>query len=307
MSDWKSLREMIGDVIPFVMAAEAGSFRRAASQLGLTPAAMSKAIQRLEDELGMALFHRTTRHLSLTEAGAALLEHSREALHSLREGKQHLERKRQAIEGDLWISLPHILGRPLARALPRWLEAYPETTIRLQLSDHYSDLIGEGIDIALRMGSLADSSLVVRRLLETRWVLVASPSYLARRGLPVTLEDLSQHEVLFFRSKEGHRVKWRFPDAAPSGWLEEKAIRVDVDQGDLLREMALAGCGIAQVLSFMVCDALKSGALVELLPQSSRVGLTIHALCLPQTAKSPKIRAALEFLQSAFSAFASSP
>lgn len=300
--------DLFDGIVPFVHAARARSFRVAAEQLGVTSAAISKAVKRLEAELGVRLLHRTTRKVSLSDEGARFLARCEDAMAQVLAGRDEAATAHTVARGELVVSASYVLGPTLVARLPRLLSRYPGLRLDLRLTDRRVRLVDERIDVALRVGPMPDSTLVARKLLEPRLVTVASPGYLARHGTPATPAALAEHACLRFRSPRGKGVGWVFLDA-PGGTPQavEVPARVDVDQGTLLVDAALAGAGIAQVFDFMVDQALREGRLVEVLRDVRAPGPAIHGVVLPGQQGTPKVRAFLEFAAQALGRAPSSP
>ncbi len=290
------MADLFDGIIPFVHAAEERSFRRAAERLGVTPAAISKAVQRLEARLGVRLLERTTRQVRLTDEGALYVARCREAMRQVEAGRESIARARGVPRGELTVSLPFVLGASLLRLLPRFTALYPGLQVHLRLSDRRSRLVDERVDVAIRVGELKDAALIARRILSTRWVTVAAPAYLSRRGAPERPEVLADHECLTFRSPRGKLVPWTF--RGEDGGVRTLTVSgsVDVDQGELLVTGALAGLGIAQAFSFMTEEHIQGGRLLEVLRPFAAEGPAIHALFLPSQRSSPKVRAFVDFL-----------
>ena len=295
------MRDLFDGVLAFVAVAEEQSFRSAAKRLGLTPAAVSKAIARLEEDVGGPLLKRTTRRVSLSPAGALFLPRCQEAVGHVQAGRDAVTLAQSAARGDLRVTLPFVLADFVVARLPTFATRYPSIRVRLRLSDRFADLVDAGIDVAIRVGDLEDSSLVARRLMTSRWATVAAPSYLARRGVPRQTADLADHNCLVFRSTRGRPSAWVFRDTRsgrgtvaikPSGNLE-------VDQGELLVRAAIEGLGICQVFHHMVTEALRDGRLVEILADHTVEGPPIHAVCLPSLRRDPRIRAFVDHLAQA--------
>lgn len=287
-------------ILPFVHTARALSFRAAAEQLGVTSAAVSKAVKRLEATLGVALLHRTTRTVSLSDEGARFLAHCEHALAHVQAGRDELEAARRVPRGELTVTLSHVLGSFLIARLPRLRARYPRLRVNLRLTDRRTRLVDDRIDVALRMAPLPDSSLVARKVISPRWATVAAPDYLARRGTPQDPDGLAEHACLRFRSPRGKAVPWTFADADGRPYAHEVSGDVDVDQGPLLVDAALAGLGVAQVFDFMAREPLRTGRLVEVLSDHAAPGPEVFALVLPQQRKAPKVRAFLDFVTEAF-------
>lgn len=286
------MSDLFDGVLPFVHTARALSFRQAADELGVSPTAISKAVKRLEERLGVQLLHRTTRRVALSDEGTLFLARCEDAIAHLRAGRESVAAAQKAPRGELRVAASFVLGTLLTRVLPRFLIRYPELQVELRFSDRHSRLVDEHIDVALRVGELADSSLIARRLATTRWVTVASPEYLAREGTPGALADLAHHRCLCFRSPRGKAHPWAFEGAA--------RFEVDgplvLDQGELLVTAALGGAGVTQVFDFMAREHLASGRLVEVLEHEATDGPPIHALALPGRRRSAKVRAFLDFV-----------
>lgn len=290
-------------VLPFVATAEERSFSRAARRLGVTTAAVSKAIAKLESEVGVRLLNRSSRHVALTPEGTAYLQRCRAALLEMEAGREQLARARAVVEGTLTVSLSIILGRPVVHRLPELAARWPALTFRLSFTDRLARLLEEQVDVAVRIGALADSSLVAKKLRTPRWVLAAAPAYLARRGTPRSAAELGRHDTIKFVDPGGAVVEWtlRSRRHGRPGTLPTPSTLL-LDNGDLLLEAAAAGLGICQTLDFMVDAQLREGRLVEVLPELSAAGPAIHALSLPGRHETPKVRVFLDFLEDALGA-----
>ncbi len=291
--------DLFTGVLPFVRTAEAQSFRRAAEELGVTTAAISKAVAKLEERLGAKLLVRTSRSVALTPEGRAYLERCREAVDSLLAGREQLEQAASQPRGEVRLTLSPILGRIVVPALPRLASRYPNLRVRLTNTDRVSRLGSEHLDLAIRIGHHEDSSLVSRTLHRPRWVTVASPGYLARHGAPQAPEDLARHACLRFVGPSGKPTAWTF-----SG--REGTLAVDgpltSDHGEQLVDAAVAGLGVAQAMSFMVHEPLRDGRLVQVLDGFEAEAPTVHAVSTPERAKTPNVRACVAFLADLFAA-----
>ncbi|MFG6461208.1 LysR family transcriptional regulator [Roseateles sp. DXS20W] len=283
----------------FVAAAEAGSFSAAARRLGLGPVQASATVARLERELGVRLFERTTRRLRLTEAGAQWLPHARQLLAAWEDGQTALRDAAgdaQPLSGRLRISLPSDVGR---QHLWRWIEdfiaAEPPADggvqLELRLSDRVADLVQEPVDFAVRYGEPPDSGLVALPLAPAnRRVLCASPAYLARHGAPRTPADLRAHDCLRWRLGDSVHGRWRF--TSPDG----EACAVDVsgsrtaDDGGLVREWALRGLGLAYKSWLDTADDLAAGRLVALLPGWLGEPAPLHWMAVGRHRMTPALR-----------------
>jgi len=290
--------DLFSGVLPFLHTAEERSFRKAAAHLGVTTAAVSKAVARLEAELGTTLLNRTSRHVSLTPEGAAFLEHCREAVTRLQAGRELVAQAQKVAEGELKVSMPLILGRVVVPELGRLAARHPRLSFNLSLTDRFSRMAEEGVDVAIRIGELEDSSLVSRTLRVPQWVTVASPAYLGRSGTPRHYKELERHACLKFVTPSGTSREWEFRDrrdARPLTVRTPDTFRID--HGELLVEAAVSGLGICQAFDFMVTEHLRAGRLVEVLAPYAAEGPPIRALCLPRRQSTPRVRVFLDFLQ----------
>ena len=289
--------DLFRGVVPFVAVAEERSFRKAAARLGVSTAAVSKAISSLEEELGAALLERNNRVVALTRQGEVFFERCRTAVASVQGARAAVLESRREPHGELTLSVPFVVMRLLLPALALLRSRYPALSFVVRASDHLSRLVEESVDVAVRVGSLADSSLVARRLRRTRFVTVASPAYLARRGTPSKPELLEGHDCLVFIAPGGKPRAWWFS----TGHLPVPATVV-LDHGPTLLDGALSGLGIAQVFDFMVDEPLRDGRLVELFAPLRADGPDVHAVCAPGRRATPNVKAAFHALADAFGA-----
>ncbi len=282
-------------VVPFVAVAEEKSFRRAAQRLQVSPAAVSKAIATLEEDVGHALFTRTTRAVALTRQGELFFERCQQALAAVRGAREALASAHKEPSGRLGISVPFIAAKLLTPALALLSSRFPSLTFDVRVNDQLSRFAEEPVDVAVRIGTLATSSLVARKLQKTRLLTIASPAYLAKHGTPTRPAQLNQHHCLVIRG----------PDNKPRAfWLSsgELALRPTllVDHGPTLIDAALAGLGITQGFDFMVDELIRDGKLVELLPEFSVPGPDIFAVCPAGRRASANVRAAFDALAEVF-------
>lgn len=254
----------------FCAVVEAGSFTAAARALGLTPAAISRAIAKHEAALGVLLFRRTTRRMQLTDEGAIYFERCREGLALLESAERAVTEVESRPRGLVRVSAPTTYGHyRVAPFVARFVERYPEVEVELHVENRNVDFVTEGYDLAIRMGELGDSSLVARRLEEGAIGVFASPDYLARRGKPRSAADLERHDLLgFVRPSTGRVLPWIFQErgGAPFEISPRSRIRC---AGDFLAcvTLARAGAGLVQGFRFLVARELASGELVEVLPK----------------------------------------
>ena len=288
-----------GDIETFLMVAGEGSFAAAAKILRLTPSAVSRSIARLEERLGVALVRRTTRSLALTRAGVTYRDRMAVIVTDMIELEMGLNEAGQGPRGLLRINASPSFGNEcLIPILPRFAERHPAITLDLTLTDAIVDLVEERADIAIRIGPLRDTRLRARKLGHSRMVMVASPDYLARRGVPQTPDDLDDHDCLRFsfrRSVDGwpFRIGKRVVQRPVQG-------RYFGNSGEVVRQMAVAGCGIARHGYFHVASDLKAGRLVEVLADyNPGDGEDIHALYAAEDRSAARVRAFLDFLDEA--------
>jgi DNA-binding transcriptional LysR family regulator len=290
--------DALTDIAVFVRVVERGSFTLAADDLALSRAVVSKYLSRLEDRLGARLLHRTTRRLSLTEAGAALFEASRGALERIEEAEAAVARLQSKPRGRLRVSAPMSFGiLHLGPALADFARAHPEVILDLRLDDRFVNLVADGFDVAVRIGVLTDSSLVARKVATTRAVACASPAYLNQHGEPDTPEDLASHNCLVYSYLAD---VWRF--TAPDGREIPVAVRgnLRINNGIVLSKAALAGHGILFSPSFYVAPLLRDGSLRQILSRYKGKELGIHAVYPQSGHVPPKVRAFVDFLAQRF-------
>jgi DNA-binding transcriptional LysR family regulator len=283
----------LGDLEVFVRVIAAGSMSTAARDLGLSPAVVSKRIKRLEDKLGTRLLQRTTRQISLTEAGQGFHERVLTVLGGLEEAEAFASGRSSEVNGTLKISASTSFGRMhVAPHLKPFMEAHPDLAIHLVLSDEFTDIVGGGFDLAIRIAELNDSSLVARRLAPVRRVLCASPDYLAEHGTPATLDDLKRHRCLPAHNHESWRLE------GPSGpvTLRPEGMLI-TNSSEVIREAVIAGLGIALRSTWDVGAELKSGKLVQVLPQyeSSR-NVALSAVYPSRQFLPAKVRLFIDYL-----------
>ncbi|MEW9897121.1 LysR family transcriptional regulator [Chitinivorax sp. PXF-14] len=279
----------------FARVVEAGSFVRAAERLGISTTAASRLVADLEARLATRLLNRTTRRLSLTEAGQAYYERCQQILHDIDDAEIAVGSETRRPAGLLRLSAPFTFGhRHLAPLLLSYRAAYPEVTVEVSLSDRMIDLVEEGIDLALRITRQPAPNLVARRLAPARILPCAAPAYLARHGTPGTPAELASHNCLVY-TYGGMHTEWRF--AGPEG---DTAVRVAgslrANNGDMLRAAALAGEGIVLEPSFNIGDDLRSGRLVPLLPAYRVAALGILAVYPSRRYLSAKVRSFVDHL-----------
>jgi LysR family transcriptional regulator for bpeEF and oprC len=287
--------DLFSGVLPFVRTAEERSFGRAAVSLGVTTAAVSKAVRKLEDTLGVRLLDRSSRVVTPTREGALFLERCRQAVLTVQGARDALAGTRREPQGEIAVTLSFVLAPLVVPRLARLGAQYPRLIFRMHVTDRLVRLADESYDVAIRMGELADSTLVSRRLRRTRWVTVASPGYLARVAAPRDPADLQRHNCLRFVAPNGKPREWTFLDGKREVVVPTRG-NLLIDHGLHLLAGAEAGMGLCQVLDFMVDARLADGALVEVLRPFSAAGPSIHALMTPARASSANVRAFTRFL-----------
>ncbi len=282
----------------FTTTVEAGSFAAAARRLRVTPSAVSRRIAGLERELGVPLFFRTTRSLRATDDGRAFYERCVRILAELREARDVMARARTKPSGTVRLDAPVALGRAvIGPAIARLVGRYPDLRVDLTLRDQLVDPIAEGLDVLVRIGHLADSTLIARRLGESRIVCCASPAYLRRRGAPSTPADLGSHACLGYL-REGRPGPFELATVgAPAPLVDGPFHSNDVE---LLRDLALAGNGVVALFDFVVRDAVEAGALVPVLDAYWAPPWPIHALYPKNRHLLPKVAVLLDLLTKLF-------
>ena len=271
----------------FVAVASEGGFAAAARKLGSSPPAVTRGIAALEARLGTVLFHRSTRAVALTDAGAAFLAQARRILADLAGAERELRGAAAEPSGQLYITAPVMFGR--LHVLPvvgELMAQYGGLAARMMLIDRNVRIVEEGIDVAVRIGALADSGLKAVRVGRVRQMLVASPAYLARRGAPATIADLAGHELI---GATGPRAagEWQF---ATQRWRVEPRPRLTLNTVDSMLAAAEAGYGIANLLSYQLAEAVDAGRLVSLLADEQPPPLPVHLLFEPSRAGLPSVR-----------------
>ncbi len=283
-------------VVPvFVAVAESGGFAAAARRLGVSKSAVSKRIALLEERLGAQLFHRSTRRVSLTEAGEHYFAHAVQALGAARDAEDAVLALQGAPKGQLRINAPMSFGRlHIAPLIPDFLETYPGIEIDMVMDDRVVDLVADGFDVAIRGGNLDDSSLIARKIAPLHSVLLAAPSYVARHGEPSVPEELLNHNCLHYAYSRDAR-EWVFLSADGEVRIRTKG-SYRVNNGEALMEAVLAGTGIARLQTFVAGPDIAAGRLVQILPDHRMPAHSLYAIFPERRHLPAKVRAFVDFL-----------
>ena len=283
----------------FTKVVALGSYAEAGRQLGLTRSAVSKGVIELEQILGARLLDRTTRKVSVTEAGMAYYERCLAILADIEETELQVSRLHDEPKGTLKVNAPMSFGTlHVGRAVADFMAAYPDLKVELALNDRFIDPVEEGFDVTIRIADLRDSSLIARKLAPSRRVLVASPDYVRANGYPESPDDLVNHQCLNY----GHSTlmqRWNLTDGG-------KALNVPINSrlcannGDVLRDAALAGQGITKLPTFLIGSEIEAGRLEVVLEDFPPTQLSIYALYAPNRYLAAKSRLFIDFLVDRF-------
>jgi DNA-binding transcriptional LysR family regulator len=284
----------------FVRVAESGSFSEAARRLRSSKSAVSRQVATLEAELDARLLHRTTRSLTLTEAGRSYFERATRILADLEEANLSVSQLQAAPRGRLRVNAPMSFGfLHLAPAIPDFLSRYPQIEVDMIMNDRFVDLVDEGFDVAVRIGRLEDSSLVARKLAPIRRAVCASSTYLKARGVPHSPDDLTAHECLCY-SNVAVANEWRFTAQDGRLWPVQVKGRLSTNNGDALVAAALKGLGLVNQPTFIVGHHLQDGTLIAVLDEFVHQDMAVSAVYPHSRHLSPKVRAFVDFLVERF-------
>jgi DNA-binding transcriptional LysR family regulator len=280
----------------FQRVAERGSFAGAAEDAGLSPSAVAKLVTRLEERLGVRLINRTTRRLALTAEGAIYLDRVREILGAVDAAESEITSARASPRGHLRVhTFPVIAAHQLAPALPDFLARHPHITFDFMVTNRIVDLVGENVDVSLRIGPLEDSGLVSRKIVDLTRVVCASPSYLARHGRPTEPADLAGHACLTLSRNPGS-ASWPFRINGKLTRIEVKG-PVSADSADMLLQLAIGGAGVLRLSEHVVARSIDAGLLQPLLQDAQDPeSYPLYALLPPGRHQAPKVRAFIDFL-----------
>ena len=288
----------LDNIAVFVRVVELGNLSAAGRDMRISPAVASNRIKELEKHLGVRLFNRTTRQLMPTEHGRVFYEHAVTVLQAVAEAEAAVSALSGQPRGTIRVTAPLGLGRRLiASGIPEFHDKYPDIEVRLRLSDHEVDMMREGIDVAFHLGILEDSSLRMRGIMECQRVLVASPAYLERRGLPKAPQDLvgDRHDCLILRYPGAREFQWFL--STPEGPKKfEVRGPYDSDDGDVLTGWAIAGHGIVNKPRFEVEPYIRDGRLKVILPDTPPLPIQLAAVFPHRKFQDPKVRLLLDFM-----------
>lgn len=295
------MRELLEPIVIFTHVVRAQGFSAAARKLGISKSKVSSQISMLEQRLGVQLVQRTTRSLSLTESGELLYGHSEVLLRDLDQAIASVQDLQKEIRGVLRVGITQAFGSlHLMPLLPKFMEEYPDLELEVSFLDHKVDVVAEGLDLLLTMSEQLPLGMVARPILNCDFVLVASPDYLAERGVPYHPEQLDQHNCLIYKSEWYEHASWEFSQG------EEKCeIRVKgnyrVDDAPALKDAAIRGMGVVYLATYLLEDELKKGELVKLLPDwNLDHQLSLQAVYPRRQHLPPKVRAFVDFVRSHF-------
>lgn len=282
----------------FIAVVESGGFSKAAEQLGASTAAVSRRVSGLEQQLGLQLLRRTTRRIDLTEAGQQFYSDVLNVFLLLGEAEDRVRAGTEHVSGLMRVAAPMSFGiQKLAPVLPAFMQRHPDLKIQLLLEDRYTDLVAEGIDVSVRIGHLADSSLVARRLGVIERVFCAAPSYLKAHGEPKKPEDLAGHDCLQY-AQRGPREDWGAILGAPD--TLELDVSLTANNAEVLKECAIQGMGIALLPAFVIDDALADGRLRAVLTKFSPVPFGLYAVRQSSRLIPARVRLFIEYLSDTF-------
>jgi DNA-binding transcriptional LysR family regulator len=284
------------DVLAFVRVVETGAFARAAERVGISKSIISRRVARLEEQLGARLLTRTAQGTQPTDVGQAYYERAANVIAELDAAREVVAEAVTQVSGPVRLTAPLSFGTlHLAGALADFAVAHPRVELDISFDDRVVDLIAGGFDLAVRIGNLADSSLIARRIAPVRRHMLASPGYLKARGTPAHPRDLGSHDLLVY----GYGEKWRFRVDGRWEYVRGQP-RMRSNNGEMLREAACAGLGICILPSFIAGPAIGAGRLELLLPEFPLEDGALYAVMPPGRATTARVRALVEFLAERF-------
>ncbi len=289
------------DLQAFVAVVEAGSFTAAAERLNTAKSAVSRRVSALEERLGVQLLRRTTRVLNVTETGSSFYEHSARILADLDEAEAAVQQQHGELRGTLRVALPLSFGvRHMCKPIAAFSKMHPRVEFDLDLNDRRIDLIEEGVDVALRIGRLQDSSHIARRLFDARAVVAASPLYLSTHGEPREPRDLHDHRCLVY-SNLPEPNRWQYKDKDGAGQTVEVTPVLSASSGDFLANAAAHGMGLVIQPTFIAAESIRRGHLVPVLTDYEWPISPAYAIYPPTRHLSYRVRAFIDFLAERFS------
>ncbi len=288
--------DSLTDIAVFVQVVDSGSFTAAAERLDLSKSVVSKYVTRLEERLGARLLNRTTRRLSLTEAGRVFYERSRKGLADIEDAQAEVSRLQGEPRGTLRINAPMSFGiLHVAPALPEFLKRYPDVTVDMNLDDRKVDVIEGGFDVSVRISDLPDSSLVARRIAPCRHAIVAAPAYLERYGTPRAPEELRDHNIITYRYQES-ALEWHFQTPGNKPVSVPVSGSLMMNNSLAIRAALLEGIGITRTPTFIVGEDIQDGRLTPVLRDYETSEVTIFLVYPQRRHLSPKVRAFVDFM-----------
>lgn len=289
------------DIEAYLAVVESGSISAAARRVGVAKSILSKRIARLEQSLGVKLLDRSTRGVAPTDEGQEFYHRAREGLHELRAAAEAVSSREQALRGELRVTAPMTFGTLyLSRMLFPFMERHPELSVTLDFDDRVLDIVREGYDLAIRITRNPGDSLKARPLAVSRRIVCASPGYLARHGRPQRIEDLPHHRCIGYSNLQSRQL-WRFEANAAGGEPRSLLVssNISFNNGEAMRDAAVADLGIIVLPLFIVAEALRHGELVLLLPNDRPLSDTIYAVYPASRYVPTKVRLAIDHLVAA--------
>lgn len=288
------------DLILFVMVVEAGAFSKVAIQLNLTNSVVSKRIARLEQQLNTQLLYRTTRKLSLTDAGKTFYGKARLAKLAVQEAQDAITGYSEEVRGTIKLTMPVVSAQlVLNEALGHFCHDYPNVNIELSINNNFVDIIEKGFDLAIRTAHLEDSSLIARRLIDSNWIVCASEDYLKNKGMPIKPADLAEHNCLIYQYEGAGSGVWAFKNKS-----EEYMVKVNgrfrSNNLNSLREAALSHLGVAYLPQALIHNDLINGGLISILPKETAKDLGIYAVYPRTRQPDKKIKLLIEYFKKAY-------
>jgi DNA-binding transcriptional LysR family regulator len=291
------LRANLNDILVFMAVVDEGSFVAGGQAMGLTRSAAGKALNRLEDRLGVRLLNRTTRALSLTDEGRVFYDRGLQILAAVDDAEASVAGRHGTPRGVLRLTVPDAFGRLVVLPLLRkYLKAWPDIQVEVNLTDRQADIVEEGFDLAVRIGEASpDTRLVSRVVAKYKAVLCASPSYIAERGEPLDADELAAHDCLFFTSRN-RRQSWRFLGDDGVRVKAQGRSRLRLDSGEAIRNAAVAGLGIAFLPDFLVAEDLAAGRLQQVLADLDAGDVKIVTIYPTRRLLEPRVRRFIDLM-----------